>query len=120
MSYSYIKSVFPNFEPSTLTNNDFDAVPKQANTVAEANGQDDYYKFAKTLIDEAKSIESFTDVDCDKYSSHVLKCNRCRSMALKHFELEHDKYKNEEIMEILSYIIFGIFILLLIEYLRKN
>lgn len=138
MSYSYIKSVFPNFEPSTMNVNTlYNQIPeREKKTVnvklqvaeANANGNDDYYKFAKSLINEASSVESFTNNmvsssshnDCDNHVNHILKCTRCREQILKHFNLEQDKMRNEEIMEIMSYIIFGIFILLLIEALRKN
>jgi len=138
MSYSYIKSVFPNFEPSTVNNNVlYNQIPtrdekpdnvKLQVAEANANGNDDYYKFAKSLINEASSVESFTNNtvsynslnDCDNHVNHILKCTRCREQILKQFNLEQDKMRNEEIMEIMSYIIFGIFILLLIETLRKN
>jgi hypothetical protein len=130
MSYSYIKSVFPNYEPSVSNNKHFNSLPPVENKTTniqhfEANNQDDYYKFAKSLISEAKAIETFTPDQhehglCDKYMSHVLQCTQCKDHVLTQFTQDKDKIRNEEIMEILSYIVFGIFVLLLIDALRKN
>jgi hypothetical protein len=133
MSYSYIKSVFPNFEPTTSTNgNFFNSLPQNdnvTNKVVEANGQDDYYKFAKSLINEAKSVESFDNSaatvkqafnECNDHMNHMLQCSHCKDILTKQLDRQNDKIQNEEIMEIFSYIVFGIFLLLLIESLRKN
>ena len=69
-------------------------------------------------------LEKFEDTnpkpDCDLYIKHINDCNKCRSIVLKQFGIETDRIKNEEIMEIISYIIFGLFILLLIDSLKTS
>jgi hypothetical protein len=59
------------------------------------------------------------DVDCDSHTKHVLSCTRCRNMIIKQLSLENDRIRNEEFMEVFSYMIFGVFMLLLIDNLRK-
>jgi hypothetical protein len=71
------------------------------------------------------TIEKFEDttitkLDCDLYIKHINECNKCKSICLKQFGIETDRIKNEEIMEIVSYIVFGLFILLLIDYLKTS
>jgi hypothetical protein len=134
MSYSYIKSVFPNFEPTTTTNGSmYNSLPQNdivttSKQVVEANGQDDYYKFAKSLINETNVVESFDNSpapikqafgDCNDHMTHILQCSKCKEILTKQLDRQNDKIRNEEIMELISYIVFGIFILLLIESLRK-
>lgn len=69
-------------------------------------------------------VEKFEDtnpkLDCDLYIKHINDCNKCKSIVLKQFGIETDRIKNEEIMEIISYIIFGLFILLLIDSLKTS
>lgn len=60
------------------------------------------------------------DLDCDLYIKHVNECSKCRSIILKQFGIETDRIKNEEIMEVISYLIFGLFILLLIDSLKNS
>ena len=64
-------------------------------------------------------FEKFTDeeipMNCDRYVKHVIECNRCKMMAMKTFGIETDRIRNEEIMELISYILFGLFILMLID-----
>jgi hypothetical protein len=69
---------------------------------------------------EKKDIfEKFTDdTNCDLYVKHVIECNRCKMMAMKTFGVETDRIRNEEIMELISYILFGVFILMLIDSSR--
>lgn len=55
------------------------------------------------------------DLNCDVYIKHVVDCRRCRDMISRQFNL----YDNEEMMEIISYLIFGLFILLVINSLKK-
>ena len=39
---------------------------------------------------------------------------------MKQLGIETDRIRNEEIMEIISYILFGLFILILIDYLKND
>lgn len=204
MSYSYIKSVFPNFENSnkvydeTLYNNintlytesnlglpkpenlervqpnykktvevektdntkvghKIEAMSNVFNEYANASlykpdNQDNlsYYnlplkqilkqnKNPDSTIEKIKSIEGFeeetpkvqvsknnqesvrcTDVDCDQYIKHVLECSKCKAIAIKQLGVDNDRFRNEEMMELASYIIFGLFILLLIDSLKSD
>jgi len=187
MSYSYIKSVFPNFENSnkvydeslysgsgiderpvspknvngdvmvnltdfskTLSqkNNDIDlpqekliesyrniegmtngeyAEIKPLNPTDARNNLNYYNKPLSTFTEAGLTVrqkskekdifEKFTDdkVCNDSYVKHVIECNRCRVMAMKTFGIETDRIRNEEIMELISYILFGLFILMLID-----
>ena len=60
------------------------------------------------------------NLDCDLYIKHINDCNKCRSIVLKQFGIETDRIKNEEIMEVISYLIFGLFVLLLIDSLKTS
>lgn len=187
MSYSYIKSVFPNFENSnkvydeslysgigidekpvspknvqgnvmvnltdfskTLSqkNNDIDLpqeklIESYRNIEGMANGEyaeikslnpNDtrnnlkyYNKPLSTFTNDTSVVrqkskekdifENFTDdKSCnDSYVKHVIECNRCKAIAMKTFGIETDRIRNEEIMELISYILFGLFILMLID-----
>jgi hypothetical protein len=57
--------------------------------------------------------------DHDNYIKHILKCEQCKELLLKQFNIESDRIRNEEIMELISFIIFGIFILLLLDKSNK-
>jgi hypothetical protein len=65
-----------------------------------------------------KTIES-CNFDCDVYTKHILECSKCKNLIMKQFGIENDKIRNEEIMELISYFIFALFILLLIDSLKK-
>lgn len=73
-----------------------------------------------------QKIEKFEDVkgncepECDLYVKHILECNKCKSVAMKQLGIESDRIRNEEIMEVVSYIVFGLFILLLIDSLKSD
>jgi hypothetical protein len=55
-----------------------------------------------------------------EYTKHVLECGHCKELLMKQFGLENERIRNEEIMELISYLIFGLFILLLIDtYVKK-
>lgn len=66
-----------------------------------------------------KTNSTRCDFDCDIYTKHILECSTCKDIFIKQFGLENDKIRNEEIMEIISYFIFALFILLLVDALKK-
>lgn len=74
----------------------------------------------KNIIEKFVDTNTTTKLDCDLYVKHINDCNKCRSIVLKQFGIETDRIKNEEIMEIISYVIFGLFVLLLIDYLKTS
>jgi hypothetical protein len=98
--------------------------------------QSDYSFHIKTpvktpVITQEKKIENFEssnqinktiescNFDCDVYTKHILECSKCKNIIMKQFGIESDKIRNEEIMELISYFIFALFILLLIDSLKK-
>lgn len=191
MSYSYIKSVFPNFEnsnkvydeslySSTFNSSKEESVRRQGTSIPiGGNDMVNLTDFSKTLsqknndidLPQEKLIESYRNIEgmtngeyaeikslnpsdernnlkyynkplptftnntvrqkskekdifekftddkvCnDSYVKHVIECNRCKAMAMKTFGIETDRIRNEEIMELISYILFGLFILMLID-----
>lgn len=195
MSYSYIKSVFPNFETSKVYSEDiYNSIPKAKveskneikvdepkpfgaekyvsnfnlnNNVVSGNGitlqqpqpqqpepSKDNLKFYNLPYipssqpkipdniprnitgDYKKVMETFDDeyeqngqqngqqngnfIDHNKYILHVLGCKRCKDSLLKQLNIWDDKIKMESYMELASYIIFGIFIIMLIDTLNKK
>lgn len=169
MSYSYIKSVFPNFQKSDrvynedLYNNlnvsqeeqiqtlekftDIVIEPKQEPIehqqlqpkILKDQSNLTYYNlplnYTKSIplspeesktqtLEKGKVIGQFENncstLECDSYIKHILECDKCKNMMVKNLGLENDKILNEEIMEVVSYIIFGIFILLLIDSIKTN
>jgi hypothetical protein len=57
---------------------------------------------------------------CDEYCYHALSCPKCSSVLTKQLGIMNDKARIEEMMELGSYIIFGIFMLLLLESIKKK
>ena len=41
--------------------------------------------------------------DCDQYIKHILECPKCKSIAIKQLGIESDRFKNEEMMEVVDY-----------------
>ena len=72
-------------------------------------------------------IESFSETTVDTnpishehYIKHLSECNVCKEILLKQFNIETERLRNEEIIELISYIMFGLFILILIDSLKKQ
>lgn len=63
--------------------------------------------------------ETFDDQDHDLYIKHVMGCNICKQRLLKQFNIETERMRNDEIMELISYVMFGVFILILLDSLKK-
>ena len=64
--------------------------------------------------------ESSSSSSCDLYIKHVMECNKCRNMFVKQWNLDSDRIRNEEIMEIVTYVIFGIVLLLLFDTIKNK
>lgn len=57
---------------------------------------------------------------CSSSYAHITECARCKEILYKNFNYEHKQNSyNEEIFELVSYCIFAVFILLLLEKLHK-
>ncbi len=55
-----------------------------------------------------------------EYTKHILECGRCKDLLMKQFGMENERIRNEEIMELISFVIFALFILLLIDFYAKK
>lgn len=159
MSYSYVKTVFPDFKYSNVYDTklyDNLNVSQYDNRLFEPVDTDISRNYADiTLAQEQPKKESrietfqdnqkfytpplpasnipinnnrinrekFDDEPSQKhleYTKHVLECPSCKEMLMKQFNLENERIRNEEIMELISYLIFGLFILLLIDTYAKK
>lgn len=92
------------------------------------NSLGDQSKMSEKQSGQNKNIERFENggkgddvcnFDCEKYITHILECVPCRGMITKQLQLDIDRSKNEEIMEVISYMIFGIFMLLLLDAIKR-
>lgn len=124
---------YKNVEP--MSNNEYAEI-KSLNPMEEKNNLTFYnkptsYKYIqdkqqidKQQIDKQQShkqqLENFSTTSCDGYPKHIFECNRCKLIVMKQFGIETDRIRNEEIMELISYILFGLFILILIDYLKND
>ena len=159
MSYSYVKTVFPDFKYSNVYDTklyDNLNVSQYDNRLFEPVDTDISRNYADiTLAQEQPKKESrietfqdnqkfytpplpasnipinnnrinrekFDDEPSQKhleYTKHVLECPSCKELLMKQFNLENERIRNEEIMELISYLIFGLFILLLIDTYAKK
>jgi hypothetical protein len=182
MSYSYIKSVFPNFETNKELSNIYNTLggvnltlttDDKNKSVPVAYDDTEMKGFAHNLLKNEitlppnKLLEKYQNVpviestatfplaktgtnnlhyynlplpqpkleqkegfenneakiwnlECETYVKHILECSKCRAMITKQLNVETDRIRNEEIMELVSYLIFGIFILLLLENFKRN
>lgn len=159
MSYSYVKTVFPNFEYSSVYDdklyNNLNETPLNAidlkaydNFSSQGFVQHKIEKFEQEAKD-AKSVnynipiinnqipnynnidvskfntietfdESKQDSVHDDYVNHVSNCNQCKAKLLKQWNIESDRLRNEEILELISYVMLGLFILILLDTLKKD
>lgn len=162
MSYSYVKTVFPDFkyvnvydtkvyENLSVSNfdkklfepaepvNDFSFISTPENVKDKVNNRDppkietfqnnqNYYNIPlptnNIAINNNKIHKESFEQDSIKndhleYTKHILECAKCKELLLKQFNIESDRIRNEEIMELISFMIFGLFILLLIDSYKK-
>lgn len=160
MSYSYVKTVFPEFKYSNvydtklydnLNVSQYDnrlfepaesdmsrtyaditlASPEPPKKESRIETFQDNQRFYTPPLPEVNipvnnnriNRERFDEEPSQKhleYTKHVLECPSCKEMLMKQFNLENERIRNEEIMELISYLIFGLFILLLIDTYAKK
>lgn len=53
-----------------------------------------------------------------EYTTHILECSSCKQLLMKQLNIDNDRIKSEEIMELISFMMFGVFILLLLDNIR--
>lgn len=73
------------------------------------------YQYKEKFEEDTKSEST-----CHKTITHVLHCDVCRSMLSKQLNIEYDKVRNEEMIELFSYLTFGVFVLLLLDNLKQK
>lgn len=166
MSYSYVKTVFPDFEFSNVYNDKLYTNDNQVNQIktnitgfennlGNVNAGIETYKqiepyqepyqeqsksnlkyYNKPVLDQGipnyinvNPQESFQSTPTptttvtnnhDEYINHINSCPSCKDALLKQLGIETERLKNDEIMELTSYVLFGIFILILLDSLTKN
>lgn len=148
MSYSYIKNVFPNFNSSkSLDDNVYNKLKSSNLTLVNDEIQSDLNFLPSSLnLEQYKNsheIEHFTEnqnvianpmvtaapspisnnlssnIDCEIYIKHVLSCSKCQGIIRKQLNTDNERLRNEELMELFSYILLGVFILLFIDNITK-
>jgi len=113
--------------PINLSNNDNNNINKQATLINKTELQN---KFSSNLSNSIPTTykeldlhkESFSQSEQslhETYTKHILECNQCKEVLLKQFNIETDRIRNQEILELITFLIFGLFILLLLDGLKK-
>ena len=164
MSYSYVKTVFPDFKYSNVydtklyenlnvSHRDTKLFEPADLDINKSYSSITVLEAPKEQTKEKSKIETFQDnqkfftpplpsnnipVDNNiikkerfdgetqsqghhtEYTKHILECGPCKELLMKQFGLENERIRNEEIMELISYLIFGLFILLLIDTYAKK
>lgn len=135
MSYSYINVVFPSFKSSTTDVKLFNNItPQPLSQLQEVELNNKGIELPQTkLIEEPtplpqtsnfQQIETFEtgdcNFDCKEYLKHITECSACKNMMIKQFNIDNDRIRTEETMELLSFIVFGVFILLLVDSLKRD
>lgn len=125
MSYAYIKSVYPDFEAKKIYD---DKIYNTLEPVTQPLPDKDNLKFYNIPLPDLpiqNKIETFESSDkckleCNDYVQHILNCEGCKTMLSKQLGLDNNRQKNEEFMELFSYILFGIFVLILLDKYKNN
>jgi hypothetical protein len=68
----------------------------------------------------AQNTQSNEVISHEIFIKHVMECNICKDRLLKQFNIQTERIRNEEIMELISYIMVGIFILILLDNLKNK
>lgn len=127
MSYSLIKTVFPNFSTTvydtklydTIENNTIESNTRESNKIEnEEEKKETFINNLKFFNEPIKSLDDVGKLVENKIIvNKPTEINECQSCKNK--EINFDRVKNEELMELISFIMFGIFILLLIDSNKK-
>lgn len=137
MSYSYIETTFPHFKYTNvydtkiyndiipksqeINKNQFVAFSQDENYISNIQQQNaiekniEKFENNKQLKDEIVLEKIENKDEHTKYTNHVLNCSICKEMVLRQLNVESDRLFKEEILEIISYIVFGIFMLMLLD-----
>lgn len=134
MSYSYLQAVFPKFEHSkiyddkiyssldsvSLTNKNEKSVKKEpvfepVNEKPQLQHETTYKEIEH--FDKLNTMEKIQEngIEHEIYIKHILECNYCKNIVKKQFHLENEKLFKEEMIELISFIAFGVFLLMFLE-----
>jgi hypothetical protein len=135
MSYSYVTSVFPDFKYSNVYNEDIYKninISNEFKVSEEIKPEFEKPSFLLETFNNNQEIppnlpvhvnqnehEPELDRKHNEYIKHVLDCEECKVFLKKELNIESNNIFNEEILELLSFIIFGVLILLLIDNLKN-
>ena len=121
---------YPNYESELLQQNknitvnkknisfeNFNSIPESQSTQSPVPSNTVYPTTSPSLQTPTPIKEKVSSADiCNSSYEHITQCAQCKEMLYKNFNYEHKQNNyNEEIFELVSYCIFAIFILLLLE-----
>ena len=130
MSYSYLKAVFPKFENSRIYDDRIYASldgsrPKKIPPVTIVTAKENKKEYQE-LEDKTIRLENFVNErevkegeSHEMYLQHILKCESCLGIVSKQLNIENDRIMKEELIELVAFIAFGIFMLMLIDKTKK-
>lgn len=124
-------SKFQAFEDAHQTLKEFDTqttnqriVTRNAHDTKEPinNSKDNlrFYNLEQFQVKEPEPPEIQSPSACDSHIKHVLECSLCSNILKKQYNIANDKLQMEEIMEVVSYVAFGIFILIFIDTIQRK
>uniref|UniRef100_A0A6C0DZA9 Uncharacterized protein n=1 Tax=viral metagenome TaxID=1070528 RepID=A0A6C0DZA9_9ZZZZ len=145
MTYSYIKSVFPNFETvsssRSLALGNIPRFGREQNNLTKTDNSKgiqgfDANKYSKQIVSEYKEFfsndngvnksslktqqqEEGEQQECSMYASHVLRCESCKDIIRRQLGYEEKRFQNDQLLEIVTYGIFGAFLLVFLENFKK-
>jgi len=97
-------------------------IPKYNNfPIKERSEPAPYTKPTSANKSHSHAIERFGQASNGhmEYIQHISECEGCRKLVMKQFNLHSEQLRNEEIIELISYVMFGVFILVLLDTLKK-
>jgi hypothetical protein len=145
MSYSYIKNVFPNFNSSKSLDDNIYNKLKSSNLSLNNEVQSDLNFIPSTInleqfeVDQSSipiptpspspvsnqyhlpnqfQTKNTSTANCEDYIKHIMSCSKCQGIVRKQLNTDNERLRNEELMELFSYILLGVFILLFIDNIR--
>ena len=143
MNYSYLKNTLKNYRPSEYytppykkqtTNNDIlsglgklenqyqnisiSPLERLSNTVPKQNFTEITQLPSNIPIQTQFSNTTYIPQNHDQFINHVLGCEQCKRLFAKQYNLETARINNEEFMDVVMYVIFGIFVYILLSMMK--
>ena len=110
-TYKQIESYQEHFEEEPYKNNlTYYNKPVLNQDIPHYQNINPQESFSESTLKDKTNVSSH-----DEYLNHINNCPSCKELLLKQFNIETERLRNDEIMELLSYIVFGIFIIILIQ-----